>query len=41
MNYLAYYPCSIESVSQIEKHIESQCSFNKDSAGPKNKEQNF
>ena len=26
---------------EIEKQIESQSSFNKDSEGPKNKEQNF
>ena len=48
MDYLANYPCSIESVSQIEKqlwhklrNIESQSSFGKDSTGPKNKKQNF
>ena len=28
-------------VTQIEKQIESQSNFNKDSGGPKNKEQNF
>ena len=28
-------------VTQIEKQIESQFSFNKDSGGPKDKEQNF
>ena len=28
-------------VTQIEKQIESQSSFNKDSGGPKNKKQNF
>ena len=28
-------------VTQIEKQIESQSSFNKDSGGPKNKEQDF
>ena len=28
-------------VTQIEKHIESQSSFNKDSGGSKNNEQNF
>ena len=28
-------------VTEIEKQTESQSSFNKDSAGPKNKEQNF
>ena len=28
-------------VTQIEKQIESQPSFNKGSGGPKNKEQNF
>ena len=28
-------------VTQIEKHIECQSSFSKDSAGPKNKKQNF
>ena len=47
-DYLANHPCSMESfsqietiVTQIEKQIESQSSFNKDSGGPKNKEQNF
>ena len=29
------------TVTQIEKQIESQSSFNNDSGGPKNKEQNF
>ena len=28
-------------VTQIEKQTESQSSFNKDSGGPENKEQNF
>ena len=28
-------------VTEIEKQTESQSSFNKDSAGPKNKEQDF
>ena len=44
-DYLANYPYSMESfsqietiVTQIEKQIESQSSFNKDSGGPKNKE---
>ena len=48
-DYLANYPCRLDSVSQIEKQlrhklrnkIESQFSFNKDSTGPKYKEQNF
>ena len=47
-DYLANYPCSMESfsqietiVTQIEKQIDSQSSFNKDSGGPKNKKQNF
>ena len=46
-DYLANYPCSMELfqietiVKQIEKQIESQSSFSKDSGGPKNKEQNF
>ena len=31
----------MENVSHIEKQIESQSSVNKDSEGPKNKEQNF
>ena len=28
-------------VTQIKKQLESQSSFNKDSGGPKSKEQNF
>ena len=28
-------------MTQVEKQIESQSSFNKDSGGPENKEQNF